>query len=644
MQFEEVKAALGNVLESFHEKAAQRLRSLPPVGKSSAAAPTSNVQVGGNNGRKGKSKGKPAPPPRQQEQPAYEDYGEDQQAMSAAPPAPPKRPAPPPRTPVRPPPASGAVQVERGKGVCCGGKGKGKSVPQQQQEPEQQEWQHQQQQWGEQQAEQQYQQQQWDEQQYQEEPVQPVAKRAKTEESGTSWPKAAAPPQTSGKVKGTKGGAAAGGAKGGKAGKAGKAAPAAEEAYAAPEPQQPAPPRQPFRSTPIQRAEVEEDGTAAKRQRLAGTDGGYGDSQQHHSAAGFESGKDTTVAGKAAGKQAAGNKGETKGKRPLPSGKSNQSLQTIRNHIDECELIMHAAYEMESYGQAAEAQEEYSRGLRSFMDAAKKMASEAGSDKEGLKQQVEQLLASRAVVLKERLDNAGVTIASLFGPVAKPQAPQKKQGIIGRLLAKDSAHGQESAQQESGHQSQWQEKPAQPEQQAPARIPARPRPSTPQPGKQPAAQQPEQQEQQQQSGDYSQEWQDGGGWNKSQKDWSQGWSQQNDDWSQNRDSWKQKEDWNQSREEWSQRRETPRAAPPTKGAGKNPAAERSKGAASGQRAQQSEGPPSKRPLPQAGGGAADRRPPGPPAGGKAAGKGRPQAGGAAVPSAVAKSSFLPSRG
>merc|ERR1719210_2513701 len=126
------------------------------------------------------------------------------------------------------------------------------------------------------------------------------------------------------------------------------------------------------------------DGTAAKRQRLAGNDGGSDELQQHHLAAGSESGKDASVGGKATGKQAAGSKGEAKGKRPLPSGKANQNLQTIRNHIDECELIMHAAYEMETYGQADQAQEEYSRGLRSFVDATKKMINEPGSDKEGL--------------------------------------------------------------------------------------------------------------------------------------------------------------------------------------------------------------------------------------------------------------------
>jgi len=358
--------------------------------------------------------------------------------------------------------------------------------------------------------------------------------------------------------------------------------------------------------------------------------------------------KDSREGGKAAGKQAAGSKGEAKGKRPLPSGKANQNLQTIRNHIDECELIMHAAYEMETYGQADQAQEEYSRGLRSFVDATKKMINEPGTDQEGLKQQIEQLLASRAVVLKERLDNAGLTIASLFAPAAK-QPQQKKQGIIGRLLEKDSARGQESVQQSMG-----QEKAAKPDQQVPARqpptrpIPARPRPSRPQSEEQSASQQPEQPEQQQSGQHYSQEWQDGG-WNASQKDWNQGWNQQNEDWSQHRDNWKQRDDWNQSREEWSQRRKAPRiappSAPPSKGGGKVAAPERPKGATSGQRAQQSEGPPSKRPLPQAGASATDRRPPSAPPrpgapSGPTGGKGKPQTGPAPVPSAVAKSSFL----
>jgi len=171
---------------------------------------------------------------------------------------------------------------------------------------------------------------------------------------------------------------AAGGTKGGKAGKAAKAAPADEEAYGAPEVPQQAPqqamPRQRMAASWTQQPD-EEDGTTAKRQRLTGTDNVSNNLQQYHSDEGFESGKDAAaVGGKAAGKQAAGmcDKGDAKGKRPLPSGKSNQTLQTIRNHIDECELIMNGAYEMETYGQAEQAHEEYSRGLRLFVDATKK--------------------------------------------------------------------------------------------------------------------------------------------------------------------------------------------------------------------------------------------------------------------------------
>jgi len=138
-----------------------------------------------------------------------------------------------------------------------------------------------------------------------------------------------------------------------------------------------------------------------------------------------------------------------KGQRRLPGkGQAAPGAEDamLRSRIDECEAIMQGAQKLEEQGNSDQAYDEYCRGLRSFLQSARRIGEET-TDRNALERKAEVLL-SKAVHLKERLDKAGLSVANLFASSRtvppRSRSPPKQPG--GAAAA--AARGQDFRQQQ----------------------------------------------------------------------------------------------------------------------------------------------------------------------------------------------------
>jgi len=402
-EFEEMKAALGNVLEAFHEKATMRLRSLPPPRKASGTpgpppgwqpAPMLNRDNGKGKGAwrgeadskaasaaESEAKGKVVPPKAPKEPPpqAAKARGKGKGGVRSQDEAPQRSEAVPPKTP----PSREILAKAKAKG----GSKAGRLAPRISEEP----------------------------QQDAEAPEKDAGRKRKWE----SGPGATQDTFAQGEAFVAEARAAA--ARGEK-----------NRAYmrfcqglellvdCAP-------------------TEEEQDEESVRRRELIT---GYMQEAEELKAH-MDSAK-LSEAGKPALRPAPGRAAEVGGATPgkaafAPKGGKGQPKNTIqsqyallRTRVVECEAIMQGAYDLESQGLADQAYEEYCKGLKTFVPAARKIA-EDSADKEVLKKQLEFHLG-KAPRLKERIAKAGLSISSLVTPPDRQQAPPK-QAVAGAAAA-----------------------------------------------------------------------------------------------------------------------------------------------------------------------------------------------------------------